>query len=392
MRMPPNIYKYYFVGFARSFIPAYVVERLYWSQRGMTVKMVIYTEIIYAVTLLLFELPTGYFADRCGRKRSLVLSEALACFEFLILVFAHHFWQFALMVVIAAISQSFSSGAKNALLYDSLLSAGMEQDYERALVRLNVVDLAATILAAIGGGLLASRFGYLCNYYISEGATLVSLLFTLTLTEPPVQLPQDEAPRPSWGDVRRTIIHLIQHQRAMLPVLTAGMVSGAAIGLVDEFWQLVLQAQGVSVKIFGFYSAALFLFRIPGNLIASTLTGKVRYRIILPTVCTIIAVNFLGLALARNMTGLLAMLFIGTFSAAMEPLTTGYLHHRVDSSVRATIDSLQSFGLNVVLAVMGLGFGLFSTILTVYGGYGFIAVVCGCYAAYLGLISRRILD
>jgi hypothetical protein len=48
--------------------PAYVIERLFWEQKGMTIQMVVYTEILFAITIALLEVPTGIIADKWGRK------------------------------------------------------------------------------------------------------------------------------------------------------------------------------------------------------------------------------------------------------------------------------------------------------------------------------------
>src|SRR5690554_5985350 len=101
MNVTGNVWKLYAFRFLSSLVPAYVIERLFWEERGMTIQMVVYTEIIFAITVLLFEVPTGIVADRWGRKQMMILSAVLGCFEFLILLFATEFWHFAVVVIIA---------------------------------------------------------------------------------------------------------------------------------------------------------------------------------------------------------------------------------------------------------------------------------------------------
>jgi MFS family permease len=158
-----NIWKLYAIRFFYNLIPAYVIERLFWEQRGMTIQMVVYTEIIFAVTVVLLEVPTGIIADKWGRKQMIVLSTLLECFMFLILVFATEFWHFAAAIFLAGIARSASSGSENAMLYDSLLQNGQEQAFEKYLGRLNVCDFTAAIIAALCGSLLASRYGFELN-------------------------------------------------------------------------------------------------------------------------------------------------------------------------------------------------------------------------------------
>lgn len=117
----------------------------------MTVLMVVLCEIIYAVTIVIFEIPTGVVADKFGRKPLLVVGAVLSMFEFIILLFAHHFWTFALVVSLAGISSACTSGAWNALLYDSLAAVNMQRSFEKIVGRLNSLDLIGSLIAALSG-------------------------------------------------------------------------------------------------------------------------------------------------------------------------------------------------------------------------------------------------
>ncbi|MBZ5751630.1 MULTISPECIES: hypothetical protein [Metabacillus] len=90
----------------------------------------------------------------------------------------------------------------------------------------------------------------------------------------------------------------------------------------------------------------------------------------------------------KDYTGLATIFLICLFSGIIEPITTGYLHHRINSSMRATIDSFHSLGLNEVLTITGLGFGYFSSKFDIFGGYGFVSFICIVFFVYF-LISSK---
>ncbi|MGO4274481.1 MFS transporter, partial [Paenibacillus sp. TAF58] len=95
-------------------------------------------------------------------------------------------------------------------------------------------------------------------------------------------------------------------------------------------------------------------------------------------------------ALSKDFIGLTAMFVICLFSGVMEPIASGYLHHRINSSMRATIDSFQSLGENLVHTLAGLGFGYFASKYDVFGGYGFIALLCYAFIVWFIGASRKI--
>lgn len=100
-KLKSNVWKLYSYWFFHNLILAYVIEVLYWQDRGMTVQMMVYAGTIYAVIVILLEIPTGVLADRWSRKNLLVVGAALSCAEFAILIFARSFWHFALAVALA---------------------------------------------------------------------------------------------------------------------------------------------------------------------------------------------------------------------------------------------------------------------------------------------------
>jgi MFS family permease len=387
----PNVWKLYAIRFFYNLIPAYVIERLFWEERGMTIQMVVFTEIIFAVTIVLLEIPTGIMADKWGRKHMIVLSALLGCFEFLILVYATEFWHFALVVFLAAIGSSASSGAESALLYDSLASEGKAQSFEKYVGRMNALDISSIMIAALCGSFLAGRYGYSFNYWISFVSMLVSLCFTLMLVEPAGSKQEDEDDQIPIKVYMSASLRLFRENKGVLLVVLSGMVTGAAINFIDEFWQTYLDRLGIPVIYFGLFSAALFLVRLPGSMMAYRLKNKFNYRFLLAGVTAVLAVCFIYLSVIKDFSGLAAMFIICLLAGMVEPLAAGYLHHRIDSKMRATMGSFQSLGENAVLIITGLGFGYFSSKYDVFGGYGFIGIVCGVFFIYFTFASKKII-
>jgi len=386
-----NVRLLYAIRFFQHLIPAYVIERLYWEQRGMTIQMVVYAEMIFAATIVLSELPTGIIADKWGRKRLIVVTALMGCLEFLILVFATEFWHFALVVFLAAIGNAAASGAETALLYDTLLAERREREFEKILGRLNALDIAATILAALSGSLLAGHFGFEFNYWLSLGAMAVSLFLTAALAEPVQESRKRERPIPI-GEYVTTSLRFFRSHPGVALVLLSGMTMGAAVNYVDEFWQTHLDRLGIPVVLFGVFSAAIFLLRLPGSLFAYKLLKRFGTRPMLLTILGAMTVSFAWLAWSRDYGGLAALFLVSLFAGMIEPIASGYLQHRIGSDMRATMGSFQSLGENAVLMLSGLGFGYYSSQYDIFGGFGFIAAMCGAFLLFFAFSSRNLIE
>ncbi|MBP1961546.1 MFS transporter [Paenibacillus aceris] len=392
MNYTKNIRLLFTLRFFFSLIPAYVIERLYWEERGMTIQMVVYTEIIYALTIVLLEVPTGVMADKWGRKKMLVLSALLGCSEFLILIYATEFWHFALVVFLAGISRTASSGSENALLYDTLSLQGMSSQFEKRLGQLHACDLISAILAALCGSLLAGKFGLELNYWLSLVSSGIALILACLLIEPPAGtdgMTDNEEAIPFRTYVTASMRFFRINPNVSL-VMLSGMVTGASMSYIEEFWQLYANRLGTPVLFFGMLSAAIMLLQLPGNLLAYVLLRRFSYRSLIILMMIGITIGFICVSISKSYAGLAAMLIICLCSGVMEPLAAGYLHHRIDSTMRATTDSFQSLGENVLNTFAGLGFGYFAARYDVFGGYGFLALLCFAFLIWFVRASCKV--
>lgn len=373
-----NIKKQYLISFFHALIPAYVIERLFWQERGMDVQMVVYCEMIYALTVTLLEVPSGILADRFGRKRLLVLNGVLSVLEFVLLLFAQSFWAFGLVMLLSGVGKACTSGSQNALLYDSLLIEHKQDEFEKLLGRLSAVDFTGSMLAALSGGVLANFFGLEFNYVISCGSMLLALLLSFSLKEPPmVTKPQSELS----GAIEYTkqALVLLAAEPLVLLYSVSGAVLGACLLYLDEFWQLILEESGIPLMLFGVVLALEMSFRILGSLLAYKLKEKFRYRSILSALIAINAIGYMIISRTRNVFCLIPILAVSWAAGITEPLITGYLHHHTESHIRATVESFASLGLRFLSMLVGLAFGFVSTRYSIFHGFAVLAAVCGGY-------------
>lgn len=244
-----NVYKLYFIVFFRSLIPAYVIERLFWQERGMTVLMVVFCEIIYAATIVGLEIPTGILADKFGRKALLVIGSFLSMLEFIILLFSFNFWTFAFVVFLAGISSACRSGSLNALLYDTLKVSNEQESFEKIVGKLNSLDFFGAILAALSGSAFAKYYGFELNYILSAASMLIAFGMTVVLREPPSKklLVENQTKTVGWREYFVSSISFLKNNPRLLVVITHAMAIAACVKYLDEFWQLYLDEIDLSV-------------------------------------------------------------------------------------------------------------------------------------------------
>lgn len=371
--------------FFHNLIFAYVIERLFAMERGMTVQLVVYTEIIYAVTCGALEVPSGVLADRFGRKRLLVAAALLMCGEFFILIFARGFWFFGLSAFTAGLSGAAHSGTWNALLYDSLKVDGFQAQFEKHLGRLQVTDFTAALIAGLSGSILAKYCGYAFNYVLSTVSSAIAVVFTLKLVEPPVSVkPIKKANTRSI--VTEALAFFKSHPTALTVAGHAALVA-ACVCYVDEFWQVYLNSITFPLALFGVASAALSASRAPGALLTAKLLGRFNHQTLIAaaSVTAVLGIGFA--AYIKNPWGILGIAVLCFAAGIIEPAADGFIHHQAGSSARATIESITSMAQRLCSIAVGLVFGVISTRFTIFSGYWFIAAVIGIAAVIFAASS-----
>lgn len=371
----------------RSLIMAYAIERLFWEQRGMTIQLMVLAEILYAVVTAALEIPTGALADRFSRKGMMILGAVFTCMEFAVLIYATEVWHFALVVVVAAIAGAATSGTENALLYDSLKVTGEETSFEKRLGRLRAVEYAAHAVAGVSGGVVAHHFSLLTTYWVSLASTIVALLVTFSLTEPPIaRANSDEADDTSLAG--KAFAFLRAH-RPIQFVLAYGVLTGACLVYVDEFWQLYAHDVGVPIIFFGVVLAINCLLTSVSGLVAYKLKGRVSYDALFAVILLLFVIGVAMMALLNNLWGMLFLFLAYGSAGVIEPLVSGYLHHRVPSEFRATAESYQSLAGRVITAAVGLVFGFVSTRHGISLGFALLAAMLAGLLLIYYPVARR---
>jgi MFS family permease len=97
---------------------------LFYKENGLNVTQVFILQSVYSLSIVLLEIPSGYFADVLGRKNTISLGAILGFVGYAIYSVTSGFWGFFIAEVLLGFGQSMISGADSALLYDSLWMPG----------------------------------------------------------------------------------------------------------------------------------------------------------------------------------------------------------------------------------------------------------------------------
>ena len=318
---------------------------------------------VLEVTCFLFEIPTGVVADRYSRRLSVLIGFVLVGLGFLlgsVPVFA------ALLAsqVLWGIGSTFTSGATTAWITDEVGEAAMGHVFTRE----QQVQLGAAFAGTVCAGGLAL-------VDIRLPLVLSGLGFLALAVGLAVRMPEDHfwpAPRKQ----RETFAGLLETTRAGLRlartrtvvrgVLVISLLVGLSAEAFDRLWQVqVLRAYPLpdvpGADQPAVFFAAVALVGILVSLAASVLVNRyaaARLAVehpggLLAALMGVEVLGVVGVALAPTLWLALAGLWLKAAAAVVAaPVLAAWLNRNLESSVRATVLSMDS-QVNAVGQVVG---------------------------------------
>ena len=162
---------------ARFYYPVFAVIQL---DYGLTMEQFALLNAVWAVTIVLLEVPSGALADRIGRKRMVVWASGLMVLEMAVIAFVPLgntsivFVAWVINRILSGTAEAAASGADEALAYDSLPADKRESEWPSVLDRLMKLSSFAFVSAMIIGAAVYDPV------FISNLCNGLGLEFTIT--------------------------------------------------------------------------------------------------------------------------------------------------------------------------------------------------------------------
>ena len=112
------IWKLYLIKMSKWFMVFMPIVVLFFQSNGLNLREVMTINAIYSLSTAFFEIPSGYFSDKFGRKHSIIIGTLFITFQFLVYSWSFDFWSMSVGAVIGGLGASFISGSDSALLYE----------------------------------------------------------------------------------------------------------------------------------------------------------------------------------------------------------------------------------------------------------------------------------
>lgn len=360
-------------------------------QRGFSVAQVGIAEGVFHVVSMCCEIPSGMLADLIGRKRTLVLSGMVSAAGSLCMILTDAFPMILVAMGLNALSYNLVSGSREALTYDSLLEAGVQDEYLRVSAiqeKLYLFIFAAANLFSV----VTVSLGYEKGYLISMIQGICCSIVAFRLWEPRRENTKEHEKNRNWtGILKKHVIEsgkfFITHGFAARRMLASG-VAAAGYYIVFMLLQQHLVEQGLQAKWIGI---PLLLISFGGMAGASLgeKTGKVKIKFLLLAGGAIegVLIVFSGM---QVLPGCVLAAALAHGISEMLAIRIGDENQKVFSSeVRATMISVESMVYSVIMVVLSPVVGWLAEKFSISWAFGILGIFVGFLVCMLVLLPKE---
>lgn len=377
-RLEGNIWKTYafqIFDVSISFMVPIIV--LFWQGNGLSLTEIMILQSFFSIAVTVLEVPSGYFADIHGRKKSLLIGAIGLTIGIIAYSLGTDFISFLIAELFLAVGASFISGADSALLYDSLKDLGREKEYKAIWGSASFYALIGMAVANIIGGFVGKVD---LRYPLYIAIPLTALMIPLALS---VQEPKRHKKIYEKGYAHE-LFRILHEDVWKNPKLRWIMIYGAFLLTMVQgalwLYQPYMKMTGLDVAYFGIVFA---LFNVVAGLSAKyseNIEKKIGNNASFIFLIIIIAVSFFLMSTFLFVFSFLFILLHQFVRGSSKVFISDAIHNIASSDHRATIISTQSMVSRLAYAMIipVLGYFADSTgIITVFYAMGVFSILSG---------------
>ncbi|MER5297942.1 MFS transporter [Streptomyces lasiicapitis] len=343
----------------------YPVYALLFSDAGLSVAQISSLFVLWSLTGIVLEVPSGALADAVSRRLLLWTGPLLSATGFALWTVAPSYWTFALGFVLWGAKGAFGSGALEALVYEELSHLGAADRYAHVMGRARAAALVGVMTATALAGPVLGAGGYGVVGAASVGACVLTAVVAGRFPEHRDRGTTADADDscPGWAASLRAGLSEAHGDRAVLGALLLVPAVTAVWGALDEYTPLLVREAGATDTVVPWWLLLIWVGATAGSLLAGRAQGLGTAGLAALLACA-------GAALAAGATlpaaglPLPAGVALVALAFCAFQLTTVLADTRLQNSItgpsRATVTSLAGAATEL-------------TTVTVYGTYGLLA-------------------
>lgn len=364
---------------ARFYYPIFTILFL---DFGLTIEQFALLNTVWAITIVLAEVPSGALADIFGRKQLIVATSVIMIIEMSVLAFVPLgnsrliFWAFLINRILSGLAEAMASGADEAIAYDTLVQSGDKKDWPKVLsIQMRLRSIASIITMTIGAliydpniinkvlswagssAVVDQQITMRFPIYLTLGLALLATASAMQMTETEKVEAEPGSDRTS-SPLKQTLLagSWIYQTPFALAIILAGMTFDHILRMIVTMTSQYFRLIHLPEASFGIIASAMAFMGLLTPKIAEIMVEKFSPMV---NACWVALITLAGLFWLTGFYpywGLLpmALIFIGLTLVSF--FSSHYLNEITESHQRATVLSFKGLAYNLAYGIIGILF------------------------------------
>ncbi|GAA4195042.1 MFS transporter [Streptosporangium oxazolinicum] len=241
-----------------EFVLFYPFYALLFVDTGLSTAEISSLLVVWSVTSIVLEVPSGVWADAVSRRALLALAPLLAAVGFALWGMAPSYWVFAVGFVLWGAAGALQSGALEALIYTELDHLGETGRYAAIMGRARAVGTGAAVLSMAVAAPVFAVGGYSLVAAGSVLACVLAAVAALAFPEHRVRpgregeaanADEEETPEGGYAAILREGLRAARADRSTRRALLLVPAVTALWGALEEYTPLLAIGTGVAAHV-----------------------------------------------------------------------------------------------------------------------------------------------
>ncbi len=376
----PKLYLMQFFSELVFFIPIMIP---FFSGLGFSMREILMLEGAFAAMLVIFEIPSGYFSDRIGRKKTLIVGSLIQLLGLLIFVYSNLYFWFLVGEIIIGIGSSLTSGTTEAMAFESLVEGEKSEKYKKVQGNIFFYGRFGSLVGNVLGAMMAvvsMRF----PFHLTIITWIIWFLLNLTLIEPK----EHEMEAEKWSHFKKIFREtFLENKKLGLFIIYSSIPFGF---FFITFWlyQKYMEFIELPIFYFGFVIGAMNVGSALGSKYGKEIEDFLGQKLCIILLPLFAILDWILLANIKTLWAIPLLVITSSLWGLTMPLFYDYVQQIISNDRRATVLSIRSFFSRGIFFIFS---PLLGTICDLWGiqnallaSAGLLFIFCG-----LSLISLR---
>lgn len=322
----------------------YGIEQLFLDDVLLDSDARAWVTTVFAATLLVFDIPGGWVADRFGRKKTLLVALSVQGIGVGLLAVSSSLPLYLAGTFVFGLYWALSSGTMQAYLYDHLKQTDMHHLYAKHQGGVYASSYIGAGIANILSGVIADHSTLRIPYLVSLVPVIIGIGLAAGLHNAPTppKAAASSIGKRAWFRNIPTIFHILRTRPAALFYGFQIALAAVIFLTICEFGQIFLLSYDITATELG------ILWAIDAVVVAAALRAAYRFRTIPRATVTLYVLILLGFSCITSPIAIILFMLVYAWSEIVHTVAETEIQHVTSSHIRATVLSAVTFMGNVL--------------------------------------------